>query len=224
MIIKLVHLDSPYTLTASQFSGNYPTSELRIECDTTAGVIVVNLPAVSALDSIAPKVIVSDISGTAQTNNITVNADLTVPDTFNGANAAQVISQAHGSARFEVTRLNTSSNLGDWLVTAGNAQSGPLKVVSTTTGTYAADGSEDIILVNTSTSAVTVTLASASRAVKKTIIKDKSSNATAKNITVLARLGDTLDAATVIVTSNGSVGVFNGGPGTTVNYTYAPNL
>ena len=92
--------------------------ELRLECDTTAGPVTINLPAISTFtQSTNLKIFIVDATNNAATNNITINAGSVVTppnppvfDTFDNNITNQLILNVNGSS---VELQNVTSN--KWL-------------------------------------------------------------------------------------------------------------
>lgn len=99
MQINLTSSDSPYFLDlGNQFTQQLPLQDVKINCDTSAGPIVIALPLTSTLPFGNVRILVND-SGNAATNNITISAS--GGNTINNA-SSYVISTNKGFARIQV--------------------------------------------------------------------------------------------------------------------------
>lgn len=113
---KLTHADSPYTLAADADSIYVTAQDIYLECDTTGGAIVINLPPTTAYPQANPKIKVANVAGAA---NISLVPDPTNVDLINGSAATLVIAGAHNSAVVQMVNQGTSA------VPAGMWQSNP---------------------------------------------------------------------------------------------------
>lgn len=86
-----------YNLLADPSWSLLQLNEVRLECDTTAGPVTINLPAISTLaQSTNLKLVIVDATANASSNNIIINADAS--DTFDDSTTNQVILDTDGSS------------------------------------------------------------------------------------------------------------------------------
>jgi hypothetical protein len=92
-----------YNLLADPSWSLLQLNVVRLECDTTAGPVTINLPAISTLaQSTNLKLLIVDATANASVNNITINAGTTgappVSDTFDDDTTTALILDANGSS------------------------------------------------------------------------------------------------------------------------------
>jgi hypothetical protein len=101
MIIKV--LNGTTNLNADPTWSELPNQEVYIECDSTLGAIILNLPSIAAMGGfLNAKFYISDVSGSAAAHSITVNTG----DRVNGVIAPLIISQAYGSISLAIVNSN----------------------------------------------------------------------------------------------------------------------
>lgn len=162
--------DSPYTTQG----------ENVIEVDTTTAAVTVTLASADAADA-GRLLRVLDVGDNAQTNTITVNTEGAETIDPGGA-SSETITTDGGSIIFEADGT-------DWYVVGGSA-SGSAYIPAEVSSDYTTQG-ENVILANTSSSTVNVTLASADLALDHpiTVINLDGSNA----VTVNTEGSETID-------------------------------
>lgn len=103
---------SPFNLTAAlllaENAGDVTRDTIYLNCNSTAGAITINLPAISALNAQMQKnvkIFVVDTANTADTNAITVVADAVAPDLINGLTSADINIEG-GSMKLEIAKSN----------------------------------------------------------------------------------------------------------------------
>lgn len=96
------------TLTADDFTNDGPREDVYFLCDSTAGVILIELPEISTLAFLNSRIYICDIAGLAGRNNISVSVGGS--DTANGVTDNLVLSQAKGCLKIQpVSSTNWSS-------------------------------------------------------------------------------------------------------------------
>ena len=115
MYKRITAADSPYSLVADENFSTGAIDCVYIDCDSTLGPITILLPAVKDCPFFKPTVYVNDVSGTAQTNNITVTPDAANVDLIDGQHVNVKIDQNKGSIKLEMVDLKESNNVGYWM-------------------------------------------------------------------------------------------------------------
>jgi hypothetical protein len=97
-------IDGTFNLVASELWKSLQLQEVRLECDTSAGPVTINLFAIADIKRFYNvKIYVSDLSHNAGTNPIRIGA--APGDTIDGAGNTQLILNEDGvSAKFEIAR------------------------------------------------------------------------------------------------------------------------
>lgn len=72
MKINLTHADSPYTLSFPATIANVNEQNIFIDCDTSLGTIVIQLPELSGNPSLNARIVVNDSEDNAATNHISI--------------------------------------------------------------------------------------------------------------------------------------------------------
>lgn len=125
-----------YNLIAQPSWAAITFQEVRLECDTTLGPVVINLPAIAQLAQATNlKLFIVDATGNAGTNNITINggfwqSGFTVyQDTFDDSTTTQLVLNTDGSS---VLIQNVSAT--QWLATesVSSGSSGGLNIETIT--------------------------------------------------------------------------------------------
>lgn len=113
------------TLVATDFTADSPRTPLWIFCNSTAGVITVNLPEIDTLPYLNAKIIIVDVAGTADTNAITIAPN--AADTINSEAVNMVINTENGVVTLEIASTT------QWIGKNGNvAGAAPTIVVAAT--------------------------------------------------------------------------------------------
>ncbi len=118
-----------------------PIDQLNIVCDSTNGVINIQLPKISDLrGKLGFKIIIADVAGAAETNNINILVGSGSGDKINFNSASLALNANYGMLELVQTRNNQSTDNGNWgalypvVLNFGNLS--PLFTVAQTKGPF----------------------------------------------------------------------------------------